>query len=263
MRSKALVALTLWMLASAAASAAQQIEVMWLGHSTFRITSAAGKVIVIDPFLKRNPRTPSKYKDLAAVGKVDLILVTHGHQDHIGDLPELASRPARSLSRTTNWPASLVALGLLDGSKTISMNKGGTVTPIGAMIKIHMVPAEHSSSADLLFPQARVDGSALRRRGRRSRLCHRAGERLQDLLHRRHRCIRRHGIDQPLLQARPGVGVHRRALYDGPRTRRVRDARAGAAEASDSDALRDIAGHQSEPCRIQGCAGRCTSRCSR
>ena len=62
---------------------AQQIEVLWLGHSTFRITSATGKVIVIDPFLTTNPRTPAKYKDLAALGKVDLILVTHGHRDHI------------------------------------------------------------------------------------------------------------------------------------------------------------------------------------
>ena len=56
---------------------------LWLGHSAFRITSPTGKVIVIDPFLKTNPRTPAKYKDLAALGKVDLILVTHGHRDHI------------------------------------------------------------------------------------------------------------------------------------------------------------------------------------
>ena len=37
---------------------AQQVEVLWLGHATFRLTSTTGKVIVIDPFLKTNPRTP-------------------------------------------------------------------------------------------------------------------------------------------------------------------------------------------------------------
>ena len=56
---------------------AEQIEVLWLGHATVRITSVQGKVIVIDPWLRKNPATPAKYKDLNAIGKVDLILVTH------------------------------------------------------------------------------------------------------------------------------------------------------------------------------------------
>ncbi|MGH6904882.1 MAG: metal-dependent hydrolase, partial [Geminicoccaceae bacterium] len=43
----------------------------------------------------------------------------------------------------------LSALGILDAEKTISMNKSGTVSPLGRGIKIHMVPAEHSSSVDL------------------------------------------------------------------------------------------------------------------
>ncbi len=63
---------------------AQPVEVLWLGQSATRITTVAGKVIVIDPFLKKNPKTPARYKDLAALGKVDLILLTHGHGDHVG-----------------------------------------------------------------------------------------------------------------------------------------------------------------------------------
>jgi hypothetical protein len=48
------------LLLGVAAASAQQGEALWLGHATFRITSPGGKVIVIDPFLKKNPRTPAK-----------------------------------------------------------------------------------------------------------------------------------------------------------------------------------------------------------
>jgi len=122
-----------------------QVEVLWLGHSTFRITSTTGKVIVIDPFLTKNPRTPAQYKDLKALGKVELILATHGHGDHIGDLPELAKLTDATVVTNSDLGANLVALGFLDGSKTTGMNKGGSVSPLGRGIKVHMVPAEHSS----------------------------------------------------------------------------------------------------------------------
>ena len=133
----------------AGAACAQQVEVLWLGHATVRITSTTGKVIVIDPFLKKNPRTPAKYKDLAALGKVDLILVTHGHNDHVGDLAELARLTSATVVANFELSNNLVALGVLDGSKSLAMNKGGTVLPLGPGIKVHMVPAQHTSSADL------------------------------------------------------------------------------------------------------------------
>jgi len=128
---------------------AQQIEVLWLGHSTFRITSTTGKVIVIDPFLKNNPKAPAKYKDTKALGKVDLILVTHGHQDHISDLPELARLTGALVVANHELALNMVALGLVEGAKAIPMNKGGSVSPLGPGIKVHMVPAEHSSGIDL------------------------------------------------------------------------------------------------------------------
>jgi L-ascorbate metabolism protein UlaG (beta-lactamase superfamily) len=142
------VAIALWMCAGFAF--AQQIEVQWLGHATFRITTTTGKVIVIDPFLTKNPSTPLKYKDLGAIGKVDLILVTHGHPDHIGDLPELARLTGAIVVANYELANNLVSLGMLDGSKTIALNKGGSVSPVGPGIKVHMVQAEHSSSADML-----------------------------------------------------------------------------------------------------------------
>ena len=133
----------------AGVASAAEVEVLWLGHATTRITSVEGKVIVIDPFLTKNPKTPAQYKDLKALGKVDLILVTHGHGDHIRDLKELASLSGATVVANWEFTLNMVSLGLLDSDQVIAMNKGGTVTPIGRGIKIHMVPAEHSSGIDL------------------------------------------------------------------------------------------------------------------
>ncbi len=132
----------------ASVASAAEVEVLWLGHSTTRITSTTGKVIVIDPFLKKNPMTPLKYKDLKALGKVDLILVTHGHGDHAKDLGELARMTGATVVGVFELMNNLGRLGIIDASKTIAMNKGGTVEPLGRGIKVHMVPAEHSSSVD-------------------------------------------------------------------------------------------------------------------
>src|SRR6476660_6551789 len=101
----------------ACAAFAQQIEVLWLGHSAFRITSINGKVIVIDPFITTNPRTPAKYKDLAALGKVDLILLTHGHRDHIYDVSQLAKLTGAQVIANYELSKSLVTGGLLDAAK--------------------------------------------------------------------------------------------------------------------------------------------------
>src|SRR3569832_751542 len=66
-------------------------ELLWLGQSAFRITTPSGKVIVTDPWKRTNPATPAAYKDLSHLGHVDLVLVTHGHFDHIADAPALAA----------------------------------------------------------------------------------------------------------------------------------------------------------------------------
>jgi len=125
------------------------IEVLWLGHGTIRLTSETGKVILIDPFLKKNPKTPDKYKDLASIGKVDLILVTHGHIDHTDDLEELAKLTDATVVANFELANQLSTIGAINKSKIIAMNKGGTINPLGRGISIHMVPAEHSSSLDL------------------------------------------------------------------------------------------------------------------
>ena len=55
---------------------ANATEITWYGQAAFKIVSPGGKVIVIDPFIMKNPKTPKALKDLKKVGKVDVILVT-------------------------------------------------------------------------------------------------------------------------------------------------------------------------------------------
>jgi len=128
---------------------AAQIEVLWLGHGVVRITSTSGKVILVDPFIKQNPKMPREYKDLKAIGNVDVILVTHGHGDHVADLEEMARLTGATVVSNYELARQFVDMGRLDRQKSIAMNKGGTITPLGRGIKIHMVAAEHSSSLDI------------------------------------------------------------------------------------------------------------------
>jgi L-ascorbate metabolism protein UlaG (beta-lactamase superfamily) len=127
-------------------TASGKTEVLWLGQSTTRITTPGGKVIVIDPWLTSNPKTPAAFKDLKALGKVDLILVTHAHFDHFADVPALAK-----MNNVPAWgPAglndSMVKLGILPVELSPRFGKGGTITPFGPNgPKITAVHAEHSS----------------------------------------------------------------------------------------------------------------------
>src|SRR6516164_7327723 len=70
-------ALALGLVLTAPALAGQgKTELLWLGQSAFRIDSPGGKVILIDPFITQNPKTPAEWKDLDKLGKLDVILVT-------------------------------------------------------------------------------------------------------------------------------------------------------------------------------------------
>jgi L-ascorbate metabolism protein UlaG (beta-lactamase superfamily) len=120
-------------------------EIQWLGQATTRITTPGGKVIVIDPWVTSNPKTPEQFKSLEAMGKVDLILVTHGHFDHFADAPALSKLTNAPVYGPAGLMQSVAALGILPASQAVRFGKGGTVTPIGADIKITQVRAEHSS----------------------------------------------------------------------------------------------------------------------
>ena len=123
----------------------RRTEITWLGQSAMRITTPGGKVIMIDPFLTQNPKTPPEWKDLKRLGHLDLILVTHGHLDHVGDTFELSRMNDARVIAPSGLADTFTTLGLLDAAHAPKMNKGGTVTPLGPGISIVMVHADHSS----------------------------------------------------------------------------------------------------------------------
>lgn len=117
------------------------IEITWLGHSTFILTTPEGKRILVDPWLASNPACPAAYHDAA----VDGILITHGHGDHIGDVFTAAARcsgPIVGIYDLTTW---LGTRGV-PGGQLVGMNKGGTVKLDALGVSVSMTDARHSST---------------------------------------------------------------------------------------------------------------------
>lgn len=139
-------------------TAAGKTEVLWLGQAAFRITTPGGKVIVIDPWLTTNPKTPAGFKPLQALGKVDLILVTHAHSDHLGDAPALAQLNNAPIYNGGGMGQSLISLGMVPAALVQRFGKTGTVMPFGPTgPKITAVHAEHSSELALKNPTTGKD----------------------------------------------------------------------------------------------------------
>lgn len=111
----------------------------WLGHGTFLLTSPGGRRILVDPWLDSNPACPAALK---APWPLDLILVTHGHFDHVHDAAAAAlatGAPVVAIFELCQW------LEQRKGVKSTSgMNKGGSQEVAG--IRVTMVDAKHSSS---------------------------------------------------------------------------------------------------------------------
>ncbi len=114
------------------------VQVTWLGHGTFMLRSPNGKAFLLDPWIEGNPTFPADQKQ---IGKLDAMLLTHAHSDHIGDAVSVAQQ---------SQPEQVVAIFelavWLEGKgvqNTVGMNKGGTVDVQG--VKVTMVHAVHSS----------------------------------------------------------------------------------------------------------------------
>jgi L-ascorbate metabolism protein UlaG (beta-lactamase superfamily) len=113
----------------------------WLGHATFRLDTPDGAAVYVDPWLTANPSCPDGARE---PDRVDAILVTHGHGDHVGDAADLARRFGCPLVAQVELRSWLTSQGAPDDGMAHSANKGGTVTVAG--IRVTLTDANHSSS---------------------------------------------------------------------------------------------------------------------
>ncbi len=118
---------------------AGKVTLTWMGHAAFRVESPAGKILLIDPWLG-NPRAPA---NLPALDRIDAILLTHAHGDHIRGAAELAGRTNAHLIAIVEIADYFESLGV---KSVEGMNKSGTTEFEG--ISITMVDAHHSSSIE-------------------------------------------------------------------------------------------------------------------
>jgi L-ascorbate metabolism protein UlaG (beta-lactamase superfamily) len=113
------------------------VRFTWLGHGTFKIQTPEGKIVLVDPWVDGNPACPDNLKQF---DKIDVMLITHGHFDHIGDAVGLALK---------HKPAAVVCiweiaqwLGGKGVENLVDVNKGGTAIVGG--LQVTMVHADHS-----------------------------------------------------------------------------------------------------------------------
>ena len=110
----------------------------WLGHATFRFDTPGGKRVYIDPFLNGNPKCPEPELEPE---RIDVIALTHGHGDHVGDTVELAKNHGCTVVAPVELAGWLQGQGL---ENVLDPNKGGTVEAAG--VKFTLTNAHHSSS---------------------------------------------------------------------------------------------------------------------
>ena len=123
-------------------------QLAWYGQAAFKIVTSSGNVLLIDPWLT-NPVFEKAKEEIAAIDRVDFIVLTHGHSDHVGDAVEIGKRTRAKLVTTFDLSAALVtALGypseLADVETTGHM--GGTLNLLGGEVAVTFVPAWHGSA---------------------------------------------------------------------------------------------------------------------
>ena len=113
----------------------------WLGHSAFRLDTSGGKRVYVDPFLNGNPKCPEGEREPE---RADIVAVTHGHGDHVGDTVDIAKKHGSTVVAIVELSGWLGKHGVDDG-KLPGPNKGGTVDVDGVTFTV--VNAFHTGSA--------------------------------------------------------------------------------------------------------------------
>ena len=120
-------------------SSTKRTRITWLGHATVLVETAEGTIILIDPFIAHNPKYPSGY---VLPEKIDYILLTHGHGDHISDAVPVATKHGSTVVAIYELAAYVSGKG---ASQTMGINLGGTVQLKD--VAVSMVDAKHSAAA--------------------------------------------------------------------------------------------------------------------
>jgi len=114
------------------------VSIKWLGHAAFELVTDKGKYIYLDPWLNNNPTSPMKVKDIE---RADIVCVSHGHEDHIGDAIEIAKNTGAKLICSPEIGFYADSKGLRYDEASYPLNVGGSVTI--DEVTIHMTSAVH------------------------------------------------------------------------------------------------------------------------
>jgi len=125
-----------------------ETQLSWYGHAAFKIKTATGKILLIDPWIE-NPAFTSGKDELARLDHVDLIFLTHGHSDHVGNTVEIGKRTRATL--VSNFDLNAAMVSVLDYPAGQAGNEatghlGGQLSLLGGEVKVQFVPAWHGSS---------------------------------------------------------------------------------------------------------------------
>lgn len=141
--------LTLGLVGNAAVAA--ETQVIWHGHATVEIITPKGVVLMIDPWLG-NPKNPQKdQQPVANLDRVDYVLLTHAHRDHIADASPIGQKTGARLVGQPELGKQMAKLKGYPGDQMgfdTLMNMGGSIEVADGDVTIFMTPAVHSSGMD-------------------------------------------------------------------------------------------------------------------
>jgi L-ascorbate metabolism protein UlaG (beta-lactamase superfamily) len=124
-----------------------QTQLTWYGQSAFKIVTPGGNVLLIDPWLT-NPKNLNGKKDLAGLRRVDLILLTHGHSDHVGDSVEIAQKTGAKLVANLDLASVLTEMFKFPAKQAemdTTPHFGGEVKLLDGEVTVTLTTAVHGS----------------------------------------------------------------------------------------------------------------------